>query len=372
MNLKITQKIAKFKNPLYLESGRILEPYQIAYETYGEMNSDKSNIIVITHALAGNQHAAGVYEGSNKAGWWDDLIGDGKAVDTLKYFVIVTNVLGSCYGSTNPMSTNYPSTTPFRFKFPVITIKDMVKAQKLLFGQLGIYKVKAIIGGSMGGMQALQFGVDYPNFAEHIFSLAATAKTRDWMIAFNKITSEAILKDPRFKNGNYDKDDFKTEGLSGLAIGRMAGHISFLSPSTMQNKFKNEYANDDGLYDLFGKFQVDKYLEYNAGKFSREFDPLSYLYIQKAINIFDLSRGFESLEAALGEIKSNLYLFGFTGDILFLPSEMEEVYNKMPSRAQNSEQIVKYYEIQSDYGHDAFLTEVEKFDFYIREVLENG
>jgi homoserine O-acetyltransferase len=304
--LKITQKIAKFKSPLYLESGRILEPYQIAYESYGQMNEDKSNVIVITHALAGNQHAAGTYEDDRKAGWWDDLIGDGKAIDTTKHYVIVTNVLGSSYGSTSPMSLAYPKTTPFRFTFPVITIKDMVKAQKILFGSLGIYKVKAIVGGSMGGMQALQFGVDYPNFAKYIFSLASTAKTRDLMRAYNKITSESILKDPEFKNGNYKIDEFKDKGLNGLAIGRMAGHISFLSHQTMESKFKNEYSPDDGLYDLFGKFQVDKYLEYNAYKFSCEFDPLSYLYIQKAINIFDLSRGYENLNSALKEIKSKL------------------------------------------------------------------
>jgi len=367
--MKITRKVAKFKSPLYLESGRILEPYEIAYESYGVMNKDKSNVIIITHALAGNQHAAGTYEGDRKAGWWDDLIGDGKAIDTLKYYVICTNVLGSSYGSTNAMSVNYPCANEFRFKFPVITIKDMVKAQKILFGSLGIYKVKAIIGGSMGGMQALEFGVSYPNFAEHIISLASTSKTRDWMIAYNKITSEAILKDERFKNGMYEKDAFKEDGLNGLLIGRMAGHISFLSPSTMHDKFKNQYSSDDGLYDLFGKFQVDKYLEYNASKFSREFDPLSYLYIQKAINIFDLSRGYESMHSALKEIKSKLYLFGFSGDMLFMPSEMREIYDIMVEIG--SEDIVKYYDIQSSYGHDAFLTEVNKFDTYIKNIL-NG
>jgi len=189
------------------------------------------------------------------------------------------------------------------------------------------------------------------------------------MRAFNKITSEAILKDPNFKNGNYDIDEFRQNGLSGLAIGRMAGHISFLSHYTMTNKFKNEYSSDDGLYDLFGKFQVDKYLEYNAYKFSKEFDPLSYLYIQKAINIFDLSRGYENLKQALQEIKSKLYLFGFSGDWLFLPSEMKEIYDTMVSIMHPNN--TTYYEVDSNYGHDAFLVEIDKFSNYIADVLNS-
>jgi homoserine O-acetyltransferase len=364
--LEISTNKITFTNPLYLESGRILEPYDITYETYGELNEDKSNAIIICHAMAGNHHCAGTYEGDRKAGWWDSFIGDGKCIDTTKYFVICTNVIGSCFGSSGPMSNNYPSNEPYRFQFPVVTIKDMVKAQKILFNHLGIYQARAIIGGSMGGMQALQFAIDYPNFAQKTIALATTHKTRDWAIAFNKITQEAILKDPDFKNGQYNKDDIKANGLAGLAIGRMAGHISFLSPYSMQKKFKNEYVRNDGLYELFGQFQVERYLDYNAYNFTKTFDPLSYIYITKAINIFDLSRGYDSLEVALSNVDSDVLLLSFNMDLLFLTYEMEEIRDALNSVGKN----VDYIEIDSNYGHDAFLVEVDKFEDSVREFLE--
>jgi len=302
--MKITTKTAQFSSPLYLESGRILEPYEITYETYGELLEDRSNVILVCHALSGSHHAAGVYEGERKAGWWDGLIGDGKAIDTTKYFVICTNVLGSCFGTTGPMSPNYPSEDPFRLKFPVVTIKDMVKAQRILLDKLGIYHVRAIIGGSMGGMQALQFAVDYTNFSDDIIALAATYATRPWTIGFNKVAIEAIRRDPRFKHGYYEKDAFEEEGLDGLAIGRIAGHISYLSPDSMDDKFGRNYVNNDGLFELFGRYEVERYMEYNTNNFSRIFDPLSYLYIVKAINTFNLSRGYDSLHDAISRIKA--------------------------------------------------------------------
>jgi homoserine O-acetyltransferase len=315
--------------------------------------------------MAGNHHAAGQYEGDRKPGWWDEFIGDNKCVDTKKYFVICTNVIGSCFGSTGPMSNNYPSNKPYRYKFPVVTIKDMVRAQKTLFNSLGIYKAKAIIGGSMGGMQALQFGIDYPSFTDTIIAMATTHKTRDWAIAFNKITQEAIIKDRDFKDGQYDPNDIKANGLAGLAIGRMAGHISFLSPYSMQDKFKNEYVRNDGLYELFGKHQVERYLEYNAYNFTKIFDPLSYIYITKALNIFDLSRGYDSLEDALSNMEATVHLIAFSGDILFLPYEMREIQEALEANGKD----VNYLEIESDYGHDAFLVEVDKFDDYIATII---
>jgi len=363
--MKIETKQAHFSSPLYLESGRILEPYTIAYETYGEMNEDKSNIVLVCHALSGSQHAAGIYDGEKKAGWWDDLIGDGKAVDTSRHFVICTNVIGSCFGSTGPMSDNYPSHQPFRLKFPVVTIKDMVRAQVHLLSSLGIYKLKAIIGGSMGCMQALQFGVDYPSLAENIISLAATYETRAWTIAFNKVAMEAIRTDPRFEGGYYAKDAFKEQGLAGLAIGRIAGHISFLSPRSMDKKFDRNYVSTDGLFELFGRYEVERYMEYNTTNFSKHFDPLSYLYIVKAINTFSLERGYDSVEDAISRIKSKVHLFSFSSDYLFFPEEMEYIYQVM----SNNSQKVTYKEIQSDYGHDAFLVEVDKFEDDIKAIL---
>ena len=355
-----------FTNPLYLESGRILEPYDIIYETYGELNEAKDNVIVICHALTGSHHAAGTYEGDNKSGWWDGLIGQGKAVDTDKFFVICTNVIGSCFGSTGPMSLRYPYNEPYRYKFPVITILDMVKAQRILFDRLGIHQVHAIIGGSMGGMQALAFGVFFPNFAKKIIAMATTAATQPWAIAFNKVAQEAILKDPEFKNGYYDPAVVRENGLSGMAIGRMAGHISFLSPDSMGRKFGREYKRNDGLYELFGKFQIESYLEYNGYNFTKWFDPLSYLYITKAINIYDLSRGFDSMEEALSKINAELYLVSFQKDFLFLPSEMESIHSAMQSIGKTNSD---YLEIESDYGHDAFLVEIDKIENYVRSAL---
>lgn len=330
------------------------------------MNEEKSNIIVVCHALTGSHHAAGYYEGENKPGWWDGLIGPGKAIDTDEYFVICTNVIGSCFGSTGPMSTMYPHLEAYRYKFPVVTIKDMVKAQRILFDRLGIHHVHAIVGGSMGGMQALQFAVHFPKFATKIITMAATHATQPWAIAFNKVAQESILNDPDFKNGYYDPEDIHENGLSGMAVGRMAGHISFLSPHSMEQKFGREYKRTDGLYELFGKFQVESYLEYNGYNFTKWFDPLAYLYITKAINIYDLSRGFDSLEEALEKIQSETYLIGFKDDMLFKSDEMKTIADGLAGRADLKSD---YLEVDSDYGHDAFLVELDKFEDYVRKAL---
>ncbi len=368
MSLNLQTHTEHFTNPLYLESGRILEPYDITYETYGTINEDKSNVVVVCHALTGSHHAAGLYEGETKPGWWDGLIGSGKAIDTDKYFVICSNVIGSCFGSTGPMSMQHPHHEPYRYKFPVVSIKDMVKAQRILFDRLDIHRVHAIVGGSMGGMQALQFAIHYPNFATKIIAMATTHATQPWAIAFNKVAQESILNDPDFKQGYYDPELLKEQGLSGMAVGRMAGHISFLSPESMREKFGREYKLTDGLYELFGKFQVESYLEYNGYNFTKWFDPLSYLYITKAINIYDLSRGFDSLEEALKKITSSLYLISFKNDLLFKNTEMLEISQELQKIGNKNYQ---YIDIDSDYGHDSFLVELDKFEKNIKDAL-NG
>lgn len=368
MSLNLQTNTEHFTNPLYLESGRILEPYDITYETYGTLNEDKSNVVVVCHALTGSHHAAGIYEGESKAGWWDGLIGPNKTIDTNKYFVICSNVIGSCFGSTGPMSLAHPHHEPYRYKFPVITIKDMVKAQRILFDRLEIHRVHAIIGGSMGGMQALHFAIHYPNFANKIIALATTHATQPWAIAFNKVAQEAILKDPDFQQGYYDPAVIKENGLSGMAVGRMAGHISFLSQESMQRKFGREYKRTDGLYELFGKFQVESYLEYNGYNFTKWFDPLAYLYITKAINIYDLSRSFDTLAEAMQKVTAELHLISFENDMLFKNFEMKEIADVLNEIGNIN---YNYFDVQSDYGHDAFLVELEKFDFYIKDVL-NG
>ena len=366
--MKITTKTATFDTPLYLESGRLLETYEIIYETYGSMNEDKSNIIIITHALSGSHHAAGYYEGDRKPGYWNDLIGDGKAIDTQKYFVIATNNIGSCFGSTGPMSPMNEKGDLYRLKFPVLTISDIVKAQKNLMDFLNITHVKAVIGGSMGGMQALCYAIEYPEFADMIIPIATTSYTRPWAIAFNKVVIDAIRNDPEFKNGNYNPEDIKENGLNGLAIGRIAGHISYLSRDSMNRKFGRAYVSQDGLYELFGKFEVERYLEYNSYNFPHNFDPLSYLYIVKTLNIFNAARGSHKIEDAIGKIKSKLYLISFAGDCLFYPEEMEEIYDIM-NKVNNSYPCT-YDIIESDYGHDAFLVEVDKYEDKIIKMLE--
>jgi homoserine O-acetyltransferase len=365
LNLK-TQKL-EFKNALYLESGRILEPFEIAYETYGKLDEERSNVVLVCHALSGSHHAAGQYEGDRKPGWWDGIIGPGKAIDTDRFFVICANTIGSCFGSTGPTSPMFPRMDPYRLKFPVVTVKDMVKAQRLLLERLGIVQLHAVIGGSMGGMQALHFAVDFPGLARHTIALAATHATSPWVVAFNKISIEAIINDPAFEGGQYDIEAIKEAGLKGAGIGRMAGHIGFLSPESMMRKFGRDYVAQDGLFDLFGKFQVERYLEYNGYNFPKWFDPLTLIYIAKAINIYDLSRGHDSLESALMRVRQPMHLFGFKRDLLFLPEEMEEIAQSMESIGRGD--LCHYHLVDSDYGHDAFLVEIDRFSDQIADIL---
>ncbi|MDR1976015.1 MAG: homoserine O-acetyltransferase [Campylobacteraceae bacterium] len=364
----IAQKIEHFNSPLYLESGRILESYDIAYETYGSLNSDKSNVIVIFHALTGSQHAAGRYEGDVKTGWWDPLIGDGKIIDTTKFFVICANILGGCSGTTGPMSIDPSTNEPYRLKFPVITISDMVRAQQNLFSKLGLTHAYAVMGGSLGAMQALCCSIEYPDFAKRVICLAGTYATSPWAIAFNKIAMDGVINDPQFKQGQYEKDAFKEDGLLGLALGRMVGHISFLSPYSMRKKFDRNYVDTDGLYELFGRFQAERYLEYNGYSFSKRFDPLSYLYIIKAMNIFDAARNYESLKDSFSSIKAKMHLIAFKGDLLFLPDEMEVIRDTLCELGRG--EATEFVCVDSDYGHDAFLVEYEKFDSYIKKALD--
>lgn len=361
--MKITQNIAHFTNPLYLQSGRILEPYDIAYATYGELNKEKNNCILVCHALSGSQYCAG--EIDDKKGWWDEIIGKNKAIDTDKYYVICTNVLGSAFGSTSPISQMYPKTKCYRLKFPVLTILDMIKAQRILLNSLDITKLHAIIGGSMGGMQTLSFAVMYPNIADRFIALSTTHATSPYIIAFNKIMSEAIRSDPNFDNGNYDLT-YKPI-LKGLKVARMAGFLHYITRETMQKKFGRNYVNHDGIFELFGRFEIERYLEYNGENFATTFDPMCFLYLLKAISIYDLSYGFIDLCDALKNIKNKLYLISFSGDSMFFKEEMQEIKDAMDKAGNGA--LCESYPIESNYGHDSFLVECSKYSDYLQHIL---
>ncbi|CAD7287553.1 Homoserine O-acetyltransferase [Campylobacter majalis] len=363
--LNLQTKKQKFYEPLSLESGRMLLEYKLAYETYGTLNADKNNVIVVCHALTGSHHAAGKYKNDDKSGWWDGLIGKNKAIDTDKFYVICVSILGSCYGSTSPLSIDKSTGKQYRLNFPVLAISDVVKAQMRLFKHLGINQAHAVIGGSLGGMQALCFAIEFADFAKNVIILASTYQTKPWAIAFNKIGIEAIKNDPEFKNGEYNEHEILKNGLKGMAYGRMAGHISFLSPDSMDKKFGRNYVKTDGLYELFGRFSVDTYLQYNSINFTKRFDPLSYLYITKMMNIFDCTRHYDSLEDALSPIKAKLTLIAFSSDLLFPPSCMQQMQESLLKLGKNS----KFILIDSDYGHDAFLVEIDKFQNHVREAL---
>lgn len=358
-------RISHFTNPLYLQSSRILEPYDIAYNTYGSLNEKRDNCILVCHALTGSQHCSGSL--NEKYGWWSDIIGPNKAIDTNKYFVICTNVIGSAFGSTSPISKIYPKDISYRFSFPVVTISDMIKAQRILLDSLDIKQLYAIIGGSMGGMQTLSFSILYPNIAKKFIALSTTHATSPYIIAFNKIMSEAIISDTNFDNGNYDLE-YKPI-LNGLKIARMIGYLHYITKETMQNKFGRNYVNSDGLYELFGRFEIERYLDYNGENFCNKFDPLCLLYLLKAISIYDLSYGFNSLEDALKNIKNKLYLISFSGDSMFFANEMREIKTAM--EAIGSSHLCDYYEVKSEYGHDSFLVECDKYADYLNNILKS-
>jgi len=349
-----------------LQSGRVLSKYKLVYETYGELNSNKSNVVVVFHALSGSHHLSGIKDG--KAGWWDKVVGDNKAIDTKKYFVICINNLGSCFGSTSPSDINPLTNKPYALGFPVLSMQDIANANKRLLDSLGFSKVHAIIGGSMGGMQALVFATEFANMAKNIIAIACTAYTRDWLIAFNHIAMSAIKNDARFKNGEYDPNELKQEGgLFGLKIGRMLGHISYLSPHSMEGKFGREYAKTDGLYELFGSFECQRYLDYNSNKFANNFDALSYLYILKTLNIFKLNSNDESLVECIGKIKAKLCLIAYSTDFVFHASESKEIYDI--AKKHHPRIDCSYHLIDSDYGHDSFLVEIDKIEDIIKSNL---
>jgi homoserine O-acetyltransferase len=348
---------------LPLDCGVTLSPVQVAYETYGELNADRSNAVLILHAFSGDAHAAGISKETGQPGWWDNMIGPGKGFDTNELFVICSNVLGGCRGTTGPSSINPETGCPWGLSFPGITIGDMVRLQKLLIDHLGIQKLLAVTGGSMGGMQALEWAVSYPDAVASAIPIASTARHSAMQIAFNEVGRQAIMADPDFNHGNYYG---KSVPARGLAVARMVGHITYMSDESMRQKFGRRLRDRDKPgFDFSVDFEVESYLRYRGNQFVNRFDANSYLYITKAMDYFDLSNGYPSLAASLDRAKCRFLVISFTSDWLYPSYQSLEIVSALRSRNLD----VAYCELPSNYGHDAFLVEVGEQTEIVRGFL---
>lgn len=337
---------------LTLKSGLKLGPITLAYETYGKLNKDKSNAILIFHALTGDAHAAGFHPGDQKPGWWDDMIGPGKAFDTDKYFMICVNVLGSCKGTTGPASINPKTGKPYGLSFPVVTIEDMVVSQKQLLDHLGIKKLLSCTGGSMGGLQALQWAALYPETINSVILIATNYRHTAQQIALHEVARQAIMSDPDWHNGDYYGKGVPSRGM---AVSRMIGHITYMSESSMEEKFGRKLISKEKLgYDFSHDFEVENYLKYRSDSFVQRFDANSYLYLSKALDYFDLSEG-KDLTNVLKKVKSHFLIIAFSSDWLY-PSYQSK---QMVKALKTNDIDVSFVEIETNYGHDAFLVEVD-------------
>jgi homoserine O-acetyltransferase/O-succinyltransferase len=351
---------------LALDSGRVLEPVTIAYEMYGTLNAERTNAILILHALSGDAHAAGCYAGETKPGWWETMIGPGKGFDTDRYCVICSNVIGGCKGSSGPSSINPATGKEYGVSFPVVTVGDMVRAQKLLIGHLGVPKLLAVAGGSMGGMQALEWAVAYPDMVSSCISIAATQRHSPMQIAFNEVGREAIMADPNWNQGDYYQGDSPD---NGLAVARMIGHITYLSDESMHEKFGRRFrekkAPDD---DLSLDFEVESYLRYQGELFTRRFDANTYLYITKALDYFDLSAGRGVLVEAFRELPDDMrfLVIAFSSDWLYPPYQSKEIVHALKGNGLDC----SFLEMRSSHGHDAFLLENKDLTRVVWHFLE--
>ena len=351
-----------------LESGEKLGPITVAYETYGKLNDQRSNAILALHALSGDAHAAGFHEGDEKPGWWDDMIGPGKAFDTNKYFVICSNVLGGCKGTTGPSSVNPKTGKQFGLDFPIISISDMVNVQKHLIDHFGIDQLLSVAGGSMGGMQALEWLTAYPDKLRSAIVIATAVKHSPQQIAFHEVGRQAIMADPHWKDGHYYGGHHPAKGL---AVARMIGHITYMSEISMGEKFGRR-PGDEKPHKFSAGSEVEDYLYNRGNHFVKRFDANSYLYITRAIDSFDVSRGKNLYEVFKG-IKAKVLVLAFKSDWLYPASQSLEIVRACKSAGIDT----TYCEIDSTYGHDAFLLEVEEethlVKYFLQKVfLENG
>lgn len=351
---------------LLLECGRRLGPVNIRYETYGQLDGTASNAILILHALSGNAHVAGYHEKEgNKPGWWNIMIGPGRPFDTDKYFIVCSNVIGGCSGSTGPRSINPETGRCYNMDFPVITIGDMVRAQHRLMHHLGIKRWLSLGGGSMGGMQALEWSLDYPDEVASVMAIATTSRLSPQSIAFNWVGREAIMSDSNWNGGDYGEKVPE----KGLSIARMLGHITYLSDISMDEKFGRKLQESENYsFDFRYNFKVESYLKYQGEKFVERFDANSYLYLSRAMDYFDLSaRAGGDLSATMSKVKSDYLVVSFTSDWLFPPYQSKEIVRAL----QNNSIGVTYCNINSAYGHDAFLLEAEVLGRLISDFLKS-
>ena len=363
----VETKYYTFDEKMTLESGVEFSPITVAYETYGELNETKDNAILVIHALTGDAHAAGYHsENDKKPGWWDDMIGSGKAFDTDKYFVICTNIFGGCSGTTGPSSINPETNQPYGTTFPVFTIEDTVKVQKRLLDYLQIEKLACVAGGSMGGMEAMQFPITYPDFVDSVILIATTSRLSPQAIAFNAVGRNAIIADPNWNNGNYYSAENKPD--RGLSCARMIGHITYLCEEAMYNKFGRRLQDKDHYdFNFDVDFQVESYLQYQGQIFVDRFDANSYLYITKAVDYFDLETKYGSLTSAFANTNARFLVMSFSTDWLFPTSHSQEIVKAL----MNLNKDVSFCEIQSPCGHDAFLLEYEVQSKIIKSFLSN-
>ncbi|WAC28434.1 homoserine O-acetyltransferase MetX [Ancylobacter sp. SL191] len=351
--------VARFgpDTPLKLDAGGELSPFQIAYQTYGTLNAARSNAILICHALSGDQHAANVHPVTGKPGWWETLIGPGKPIDTDRFFVIASNVLGGCLGTTGPSSTNPATGQPYGLDLPVVTIGDMVRAQAMLIDHLGIERLLAVVGGSMGGMQVLQWAASYPERVFAAMPIATAARHSAQNIAFHEVGRQAVMADPDWRGGRYLAEG--TSPRRGLSVARMAAHITYMSDSSLHRKFGRRLQDRAGrTFSFDADFQVESYLRYQGESFVDRFDANSYLYVTRAMDYFDLAADYGGVLAnAFKGAKTRFCLVSFTSDWLFTTADSRAIVHALNASGAQ----VSFAEIDSDKGHDAFLLDEPEF-----------
>lgn len=361
----VTPQKAVFEQPITLACGTTLPRYELVYETYGTLNADRSNAVLICHALSGTHHVAGKYAETDKAaGWWDNMIGPGKPIDTDRFFVIGLNNLGGCHGSTGPSSIDPETGKPYGSRFPLVLVRDWVETQARLADRLGIQQFAAVVGGSLGGMQALRWSISHPERVRHSLVIAAAPKLTAQNIAFNDVARQAILTDPEFHGGDYYEHGVVPR--RGLRLARMLGHITYLSDDGMGEKFGRMLRSGEYKYGFDVEFEIESYLRYQGDKFSGMFDANTYLLMTKALDYFDPSRDYGGeLSAALAQAQAKFLVVSFTTDWRFSPSRSREIVKAL----LDARKEVSYAEIESEHGHDAFLMKDEAYHKVMRAYM---